>query len=45
MPDRPRRPGRSLIGRAARVAYTFLVMNYSAVAALVAVVLRKKVWR
>jgi hypothetical protein len=34
-----------MLERAARVAFTFLVMNYSAVAALVAVVQRKKVWR
>lgn len=38
---RPRR----LLQRAARVAYTFLVMNYSAVAGLVAAVTRRKVWR
>jgi hypothetical protein len=37
--------GRTLIDRAARVAFAFVVMNYSAVAALGAVVLRKKVWR
>jgi len=35
----------STFDRAAGVAYTFLVMNYSAVAALVAVILRKTVWR
>jgi hypothetical protein len=34
-----------LIDRAARVAFTFVVMNSSAVAGLVAVMLRKKVWR
>jgi hypothetical protein len=38
-----RRP--SLIERAARVAFTFLVMNYSAVAGLVAALRGKKVWR
>jgi hypothetical protein len=35
----------SLIERASRVAFTFLVMNYSAVAGLVAALLGKKVWR
>jgi hypothetical protein len=35
----------SLIERAARVAFTFLVMNYSAVVGLVAALLGKKVWR
>jgi hypothetical protein len=39
----PHRP--SLLERAAGVAYTFLVMNYSAVAGLVAALLGKKVWR
>jgi hypothetical protein len=39
-----RRP--SLIERAARVAFTFLVMNYSAVAGLVAALRGKEVrWR
>jgi len=38
-----RRP--SLIDRAARVAFTFLVMNYWAVAGLVAALRGKKVWR
>jgi hypothetical protein len=36
---------RPLIERAARVAFTFLVLNYSAVAGLVAALLGKKVWR
>ena len=35
----------SLIERAARVAFTFLVMNFSAVAGLVAALRGKKVWR
>lgn len=33
------------INRAARVAYTFVVLNYSAVAGLMAALTRKKVWR
>jgi len=36
---------RPLIERAARVAFTFVVMNCSAVAGLAAALLRKKVWR
>ena len=36
---------RSLIERAAQVAFTFVVMNTSAVAGLVAALLRTKVWR
>jgi hypothetical protein len=35
----------SLVERAACIAFTFLMMNCSAVAGLVAVLLRKKVWR
>ena len=35
----------SLLERAACIAFTFLVLNCSAVAGLAAVVLRKKVWR
>jgi hypothetical protein len=35
----------SLIERAARVAFTFVVMNCSAVAGLGVVLLRKRVWR
>lgn len=34
-----------LVHRAARVAFTFVVLNYSAVAGLVAALQRKKVWR
>jgi hypothetical protein len=44
MPDTRPAP-RPLIERAARVAFTFLVMNYSAVAGLVAALSGKKVWR
>jgi hypothetical protein len=40
----PHRPS-SLVERAARVAFTFLVLNYSAVAGLGALLLRKNVWR
>lgn len=36
---------RLLVDRAARVAFAFVVMNCSAVAALGALLLRKKVWR
>jgi hypothetical protein len=36
---------RSLIERAAQVAFTFVVMNMAAVAGLVAALLRKRVWR
>ena len=35
----------SLVNRAARVAFTFVVLNYSSVAGLFAAVTRKKVWR
>jgi hypothetical protein len=34
-----------LIERGARVAFTFVVLNYSAVAGAVAAFTRKKVWR
>ena len=34
-----------LLERAARVAFTFVVLNYSAVAGMVAALLRRKVWR
>jgi len=36
---------RVTVDRAARVAFAFVVMNSSAVAALVVLLLRKKVWR
>ena len=43
----PERRGRaiSLVERVSRVAFTFLVMNYSAVAGLGAALLRRRVWR
>jgi hypothetical protein len=44
MPER-RATRRSLIERAAQVAFTFVVMNSAAVAGLVAALLRKRVWR
>jgi hypothetical protein len=34
-----------LVARAARVAFTFVVLNYSAVVGMVAALLRRKVWR
>ncbi len=40
MPDRPR-----LIDRLARVAFTFVMMNYAAVAGLVSALRGRKVWR
>ena len=36
---------RSVVDRAARVAFAIVVMNFSAVAALGALISRKKVWR
>jgi hypothetical protein len=44
MPE-PLRRRTSFVERAARVAFTFLVMNCSAVAGLGAILLRKDVWR
>ncbi|HJZ74194.1 MAG TPA: hypothetical protein VKE51_20785 [Vicinamibacterales bacterium] len=45
MPER-RSPGRSsLVDRMARVAFTFIVMNCSAVVGLVSALARRKVWR
>jgi hypothetical protein len=38
-----RRP--SMLARLARVSYMFLVMNYSAVAGVVSLATRRKVWR
>lgn len=35
----------SVLERVARVAFAFVVMNYSAVAAAVAAAMRRKVWR
>jgi hypothetical protein len=40
-----RRSPATLLERAARVAYAFLMMNYAAVDALFTLVTRKKVWR
>ena len=36
---------RSLMHRAARIAFTFVVLNVSAVEALVALVWKRRVWR
>lgn len=36
---------RRFLDRVARLAFTFVVLNYSAVAGLVAALTRKKVWR
>jgi hypothetical protein len=35
----------TLLGRLAKVAYTFVIMNYAAVAGLVAAARGRKVWR
>jgi hypothetical protein len=35
----------TIVQRAARVAYTFVVMNVSAITGLLAVAFRRKVWR
>lgn len=43
MPDPSRK--RPLFERLARVAFTFVVMNYSAVVAAVAAMRGRKVWR
>ena len=42
-PGAPRRT--TLVGRAARIAFTFLMMNCSAVGGLIAFLRGKKVWR
>jgi hypothetical protein len=34
-----------LVNRAARIAFTFVIMNYAAVAGLVAALRRRSVWR
>lgn len=44
MSERARRR-RNLLQRAARIAYTFVVMNVSAVSGLLAVTFRRNVWR
>jgi len=36
---------RRVIERLSRVAFTFALMNYAAVAGLVAVIRRRRVWR
>ena len=36
---------RSMLDRMARVAFTFVVMNYSAVAGAIAALARRRVWR
>ncbi len=43
MPETVRK--RPLVDRLARVAFTFVVMNYSAVVAAVAALTGRKVWR
>lgn len=45
MPDQRSVRRRSLVERAARVAFTFVVMNYAAVAGVVSALTRRKVWR
>jgi hypothetical protein len=35
----------TLVNRLARIAFTFLMMNYSAVAGMFSAVMRRKVWR
>ncbi len=44
MRDRPSIVSR-LLDRAARLAFTFVVLNYSAVAGLLSALVRRKVWR
>jgi hypothetical protein len=36
---------RNAVDRAARVAFTFVMMNYAAVAGLVRLLARRQVWR
>ena len=45
MPDQRAVRRRSLVERAARVAFTFVVMNCAAVAGVVSALTRRKVWR
>lgn len=40
-----RRPWRLLVTRAAKVAYTFVMMNYAAVAGLFAAARGRRIWR
>jgi hypothetical protein len=44
MPERPL-SHKSVIERAARIAFTFLVLNCAAVVGLWSLLMRKKVWR
>jgi len=45
MPDRRSSRRSSVVDRMARVAFTFIVMNCSAVVGLVSALMRRKVWR
>ena len=45
MSTTPNRGLLQIVNRAARVAFTFVMLNYSAVAGLFAALARKKVWR
>ena len=45
MPDPTPLRRASVVERAARVAFTFIVMNYAAVAGVVSALVRRKVWR
>jgi hypothetical protein len=45
MPDRRSPRAFSVVDRIARVAFTFIVMNCSAVVGLVSALARRKVWR
>ena len=44
MRETPRTSGKPLVERAARIAFTFVVMNWSAVVGLWSVLTGKKVW-
>jgi hypothetical protein len=45
MPDRRSSRAASFVDRIARVAFTFIVMNCSAVVGLISALTRRKVWR
>jgi hypothetical protein len=45
MADRATRARPTIVSRAARIAFTFLVMNCSAVAGLIVFLLGRDVWR
>jgi len=45
MPDRTLPQRAPLVERIARVAYTFIVMNCSAVIGMASALMRRKVWR